>query len=478
MSGAKAVDSADVPRYMRWRRVARREAPAGKRDAEGSLTDRDLYEELAMLMAKQPVLYANNSRVLVSRLRFQLLAMWVIAVALPGICLYTGLVTVESFRAIHNSVSGTAFASFLGLITMRRINSFPGTRSYSYILPSLAAAYGLTLALFFGLRFVYSRSVFSASFVLAVFVGFALAYLMQRLVKPLVYIVPGGDASSLCAIDQANWVTLAEPVVPCDPHAMIAADFRYDHSDEWERMLAGAAIEGRVVYHSKLLRESLTGLVTMEHLSENSFGSLLPNLTYRKIKRVVDFCASILVLPFVIPVILLVSLAIWIDSRGHIFFRQERVGYHGEIFEMVKFRTMHPRPVLLDEAAARQDAMTREGDNRITRVGRFLRRSRLDELPQIVNILRGEMSWIGPRPEAVPLSRWYEGEIPFYSYRHIVRPGITGWAQVHQGHVTDLEAINKKLSYDFYYVKYFSGWLDMVIALRTVSTVLRGFGAR
>jgi len=139
---------------------------------------------------------------------------------------------------------------------------------------------------------------------------------------------------------------------------------------------------------------------------------------------------------------------------------------------------MRPREAMLDQHAARQDAMTQSDDDRITRVGRFLRQTRLDELPQILNIVRGEMSWIGPRPEAVPLSQWYENEIPFYSYRHIIRPGISGWAQVQQGHVTDLDAVSQKLAYDFYYVKHFSAWLDMVITFRTIPTMIGGFGAR
>ena len=122
--------------------------------------------------------------------------------------------------------------------------------------------------------------------------------------------------------------------------------------------------------------------------------------------------------------------------------------------------------------------MTRVADARITRIGTFLRRTRIDELPQILNILRGEMSWIGPRPEALPLSRWYEAELPFYHYRHIVRPGITGWAQVNQGHVTALNDALEKLHYDFYYIKNFSPWLDFIIVMRTLTIVVTGFGAR
>jgi lipopolysaccharide/colanic/teichoic acid biosynthesis glycosyltransferase len=102
----------------------------------------------------------------------------------------------------------------------------------------------------------------------------------------------------------------------------------------------------------------------------------------------------------------------------------------------------------------------------------------IDELPQLINVLRGEMSWIGPRPEAAVLSAWYEKELPFYRYRHIVRPGITGWAQINQGHVAELGEVLGKLHFDFYYIKNFSPWLDLLILIRTVRTVITGLGAR
>ena len=122
--------------------------------------------------------------------------------------------------------------------------------------------------------------------------------------------------------------------------------------------------------------------------------------------------------------------------------------------------------------------MTSDDDDRITRVGGFLRRSRIDELPQIWNILKGEMSWIGPRPEAQVLSSWYTGEIPFYRYRHVVKPGISGWAQVNQGHVAEVDDVHLKLHFDFYYIKYFSPWLDLLIVFRTIRTMASGFGSR
>src|SRR5207248_1325540 len=124
------------------------------------------------------------------------------------------------------------------------------------------------------------------------------------------------------------------------------------------------------------------------------------------------------------------------------------------------------------------DDYTIADDTRITRVGRFLRQYRIDELPQILNILRGDMSWIGPRPEAISLAEWYQSEVPFYVYRHIVRPGISGWAQVHQGNVAAPDAARLKLEYDFFYIKHFSFWLDAVVVIKTPRTILTRFGSR
>jgi lipopolysaccharide/colanic/teichoic acid biosynthesis glycosyltransferase len=172
----------------------------------------------------------------------------------------------------------------------------------------------------------------------------------------------------------------------------------------------------------------------------------------------------------------LTGLAIRLDSPGPVLFQQERIGYRGKTFTMFKFRSMAHEERSSDDP--RLWAVTQDEDRRVTRVGRFLRHYRIDELPQIINILRGEMSWIGPRPEAVPLSAWYEKELPFYRYRHIVRPGITGWAQVTQGHVAAVDDVLWKLHYDFYYIKNFSFWVDVLIVARTIRTILTGFGAR
>jgi len=290
--------------------------------------------------------------------------------------------------------------------------------------------------------------------------------------------VPLGAWSRLVDLKGIGWIKLDEPRLDlasrCDA---IVADFSADLSPKWEAFLADAALAGLIVYQVKPLAESLTGRVEIDHLSENSFGSLVPARGYFHLKTVIDFLAALLILPLLFPVMLAAAIAISLDDSGPVFFRQRRIGHRGTPFHVIKFRTMRVEKAQAGHDA-RQAAMTDDLDPRITRVGAFLRKSRIDELPQIFNIMRAEMSWIGPRPEAEVLSHWYVGEIPFYRYRHVVKPGISGWAQTNQGHVAEVDDIHRKLQYDFYYIKYFSPFLDVLIIFKTLKTMLTGFGAR
>jgi lipopolysaccharide/colanic/teichoic acid biosynthesis glycosyltransferase len=354
------------------------------------------------------------------------------------------------------------------------MSHYPGVRASYHILPSFAASYGAVLAVFFFSRLGYSRLHFSVSFLLAGFWYYIVYFKLQRQQRLTIGVVPFGEAKSVFEIPDVDWATLTRPEDVETPYDAIVADLRFDIPDEWERFLADRALGGTLVMHFKQMEESLTGRVSIEHLSENNFGSLIPGIVYGKAKRAWDLAVSILLLPLLVPVLLLVALLIKLDSPGPVLFIQERMGFQGRHFRMYKFRSMQVHAA--DDP--RFAAMTQDDDQRVTRLGRSLRRYRIDELPQIVNILKGEMSWIGPRPEAVPLSDWYEAELPFYRYRHIVRPGITGWAQVRQGHVADVEDVLWKLQYDFYYIKNFSFWLDLLIVARTIRTVLSGFGAR
>jgi lipopolysaccharide/colanic/teichoic acid biosynthesis glycosyltransferase len=397
------------------------------------------------------------------------------------------LLAVVRFRELHdpfsasvlqNSILSAGGAVCAALLIVRRVTAFPGTRIFRSILPSFVSSFGLALLILFAFRLDYSSVFLGSSFIISVAVAYAIySYLLNRVSRRF-YVVPGSSEHIFPDIPNAEWITMASPIVPDDRSATLVADLRADHPPAWERVMAEAAVRGYPVYHTKQLLESMTGKVTMEHLSENSFGSLLPNLAWRKIKRLIDVLAALVAIVVLALPMAVVAVLICLDSPGSPFFRHRRMGYGGTQFWMFKFRTMRERPAAADAETAKIDAMTLSDDARITRLGRFLRQYRIDELPQIVNILRGEMSWIGPRPEALELSRWYDAEIPFYIYRHIVRPGITGWAQVTQGHVADLEAVNMKLQYDFYYIKNFSVWIDVLIVFRTIRTILTGFGSK
>jgi lipopolysaccharide/colanic/teichoic acid biosynthesis glycosyltransferase len=419
--------------------------------------------------------FTSSRRTLWHRIRFQLGVGLLLAVLIPYVARYPLEATAGDLRALNNSLAGTLIALIGGYYAFRRMTHYPGVRASYHIIPSFAASYGLILVVFFFGRFDYSRLTFLGSFVLGVFWYYIVYFKLQRQHRLTIGVVPYGEVRHLFELGDVSWRGLSDPADRITSFDAIVADLRSDIPDEWERFLADRALAGTLVMHVKQMEESLTGRVSIEHLSENNFGSLIPGIVYGKAKRVGDLALSLVAIPFLLPAMLLVALLIRFDSAGSVLFRQERMGYRGEVFRMYKFRTMREAG---DVGDAREAAMTRDDDARVTRIGKHLRRYRIDELPQIINIIRGEMSWIGPRPEAVPLSRWYESELPFYRYRHIVRPGITGWAQVKQGHVADVEDVLWKLQYDFYYIKNFSFWLDVLIVAGTIRTILSGFGAR
>lgn len=239
-------------------------------------------------------------------------------------------------------------------------------------------------------------------------------------------------------------------------------------------------VRGVVVEDGADVYERLTGKVAVESLTPST---LIFSRDYRAFRldlamtRALNQPITAIALLLLLPVFLLIALAIKLDSRGPVFFVQERVGRGGRLFRLIKFRTMHPSPSTTSEWA-------RDNSRRLTRVGRWLRRFRLDELPQLVNILKGDMNLVGPRPHPVcnfPLfvmvmrntPRCGE-QIPYYALRSLVRPGITGWAQVRYRYANDLEEEIEKMRYDLYYIKHRSFWLDLRILLETVRIVLRG----
>lgn len=191
------------------------------------------------------------------------------------------------------------------------------------------------------------------------------------------------------------------------------------------------------------------------------------------VKRLFDLIASGLLLLLALPIMLLAALAIFLESGAPIFYRQARVGEGGKVFSIYKFRSMHN-----DAERDGKPRWAAANDDRTTKVGRLIRKLRIDELPQIINVFKGEMSFVGPRPERPYFVDKLKTDIPFYSLRHAVKPGITGWAQVRYPYGASLDDALEKLQYDLYYVKNHTLFLDLVILFSTVEVVLWGKGAR
>lgn len=414
---------------------------------------------------------------LLQSLRVQILVLIVLTVVMPFFA--NGFRVGIDAPITRNSVLALFIPAVIGTLLLRRLAAYPGEGVFAYIMPVHALTFGIALTVLLLARLDYSGGMLVIGFGCVLAHAFATAVLLEKRSVGRFHVVPGGTADLLeTETTRFEWIPMEEPRLPDLRNSAIVANLDWDHSPEWERMLAEAALNGHAVFHVKQLRESLTGRVQIEHLSENLAGSLLPNVAWRKVKHGLDVVLCLLVLPLVVLIGIVIAVAIRLEDGGPALFRHARVGKGGRHFTMLKFRTMREREVADTPDARRQDAMTRSDDERITKVGRFLRRTRLDELPQVWNVLCGHMSLIGPRPEAVALAQWYEGELPFYMYRFIVRPGLTGWAQINQGHVAELEDAHLKLNYDFFYIKHFSAWLDIVIAIRTVGIVLFGKGWR
>jgi lipopolysaccharide/colanic/teichoic acid biosynthesis glycosyltransferase len=414
-------------------------------------------------------------RMLLSNGFFLLVVSLLPCVAAP----YLLTVTLSRFGLDDPVASQTAIPVFcavaLGFWLNRNISALPGTSESASILPSYTFSFGVTLTAILILRFEYSRLFMISGYLVTLAWFYAIYLIIQRRFVLLLGVVEGGQTQMFGNLAHVATVPLSLDDWPGHLDA-VTADLRHHHDDRWEARLADYVLGGIAVYHSKDLYESLSGRTDIEHLSENNLGKLGPMVSFQIAKQIIDRLLAIPALVVTGPIILAAMVAVKLDSPGPALFRQRRVGFRGKEFEVLKLRTMRT------EATARErkldDLITVSEDPRVTRLGRFLRRTRIDELPQIINILRGEMSWIGPRPEAKELSEWYERSLPFYRYRHVVMPGITGWAQVSQGHVAELSDVSDKLKYDFFYIRNFSISLDLLIIAKTIKTMLTGFGSK
>ncbi|HEV2577018.1 MAG TPA: TIGR03013 family XrtA/PEP-CTERM system glycosyltransferase [Acidobacteriaceae bacterium] len=223
------------------------------------------------------------------------------------------------------------------------------------------------------------------------------------------------------------------------------------------------------------LLERLTGKLQLEGLRPSNLlfcEGFNMKQSLQLTQRLASFVVALIILLLFVPFFPFVALAIKLSSSGPIFFSQTRVGLDNKPFKVHKFRTM------FTDAEAKGARWATKDDPRVTRIGGYFRKTRIDEIPQLWNVLRGEMSFVGPRPERPEFTSWLAQEIPFYNLRHMVRPGLTGWAQVRYGYGATLAECREKLAYDLYYLKHKSMGLDFLIMFETIKTIVRRRGAQ
>ena len=374
---------------------------------------------------------------------------------------------------VRNSIIGALLATMAAYVSVRNLARFPGERSWVSLQPVVLLWFGLmTLVI---MVFRLSHSVVFLLFCVVftvIFIQFDYWYFEKRHKLVLAY-APFGRAEQAHVIPHAEWIRMNAPQLPNEHIDGVVTDLHArDLTAEWHKFLATCTLRHTPVYNLRQVEESLTGRVRIRHMYENELGSLLPSETYSFVKRILESILVLAVMPIVLLIMLITAIAIKMESPGGALFLQRRVGQFGHEFTIYKFRSM------CKDSEKDGAKFAAAGDMRVTRIGKFIRKTRIDELPQFFNVLKGDMALIGPRPEQKAFVDKFDDVIPFYNYRHVVKPGITGWAQVIHGYASDVDETQVKIEHDFYYIKNFSFGLDLLIIIKTVYTMITGFGAR
>jgi exopolysaccharide biosynthesis polyprenyl glycosylphosphotransferase len=261
----------------------------------------------------------------------------------------------------------------------------------------------------------------------------------------------------------------------CVKIAIIA--ITHDRSALLIQNILKARVQGLTIIEMPNVYEALTARIPVKHIHDSwlLFAQgfyLLSKDILQKLKRLIDISVSFFLLIMLLPIAILTAILIPLDSRGPIFLKQRRVGKDGKIFYLWKFRSMQ------EDAESSCAVWAAENDSRATRVGKWIRLFRIDEIPQLFNVIKGEMSLVGPRPERPEFVEQLEKKIPYYPLRHIVRPGLTGWAQLNYPYGASEEDAMVKLEYDLFYIKNMSIYLEIKIILKTIGVVFFRQGSR
>jgi lipopolysaccharide/colanic/teichoic acid biosynthesis glycosyltransferase len=310
-----------------------------------------------------------------------------------------------------------------------------------------------------------SREVFLSEFLLSGALLIVYHMLRHKFFPKRLGVLPGVDITSLASYPSLEVVPVDSGFLQNRKLDGVVTNLRGAVDTETSHLLTDLAQQRVPVHDANTLIETLWGRLPLDKLSLVELESFTPPVVYSQVKRFTDIALVIAFAPLLVILALIIGATIKLSSPGPILFRQIRVGLNGRPFTILKFRSMSQSPVQSTPYNDMRDPV-------VTPVGLVLRRLRLDELPQFLNILRGEMSLIGPRPEQQTLADRFNIHIPFYNFRHTIRPGITGWAQVMYGYTVSDEETKTKLGFDFFYLKHMSLWLDLVIVVKTIRTII------
>ncbi|WP_181318073.1 exopolysaccharide biosynthesis polyprenyl glycosylphosphotransferase [Photobacterium angustum] len=375
-------------------------------------------------------------------------------------------------ETIVNSIWITAGCYLISAIVLPKISTYLLVERKYYILPVVVTVFVVAMSLVFLTRVDYSRSALIYGGIISFFWFYITSLIRQESQRLVLFAIANFDIKSLNQKGRVRVIELKQPYNIKDVKGGLVVDLHRNLTPESEKFIADCSLANISVFHAESIKEMLEGKVQTEHLSENAIGTLLPNPLYMTFKRFWESLIIIASFPITLPIMAITAILIKLENPGPAMFIQERVGQGGKVFRIYKFRSM-----TVKEAGAEDKFATQE-QARVTKVGKIIRKVRIDELPQFFNVLKGDMSLIGPRPEQDSFVKQFEKEIPFCGYRHMVKPGITGWAQVVQGYADDTESTTEKLAFDLYYIKNLSFWLDINIVFKTIRTMLTGFGAK
>jgi len=363
-------------------------------------------------------------------------------------------------------------AYLLTMLVVGKLSLYPRVSSFGLCFSILLFSYMAIILVISAVRVYYSRSYLLISFLLSLLSLLTLKYLEhkhKRLRFVLLSDLGGNEAEDLARLN----IEFLRAIKPSEDHydGIVVKDIK-SLSPDIARFIVAESLKGTPVYTFAELYAAFLGRAPLNYIDPDLLGRNASSSIYKGVKRAVELSIATVFLVPATVIGLIIAISIMLDSEGPVFFIQERVGQNGKPFKLIKFRTMH------NNSESNGPQFAEENDSRVTRVGKFLRKTRLDELPQLINVIRGDMSFVGPRPEQIPFARQFEEKIPYYNLRYSLKPGLTGWAQINRGYTSGLDDTREKLEYDLFYLRYESPWLDLLILFKTLNIVLTGFGAR